>query len=619
MDEASPIHPNLDPRNVNSLWATVLVETLVRVGVTRAVVAPGSRSTPLTMALAAHPDVEAIPVLDERSASFFALGLAKQNLKPVALVCTSGTAGANFFPAIIEAHESGVPLLVLTADRPPELRACASGQTIDQQKLFGDYVNFHHELATPALAADLMRYLRQMVAHAVARTILPHAGPVHLNVPFRDPLPPIPDDGATEALAKTIDWEKFFTLLTPMEPASPVALAPVIAPEVHGAIIVGPVQPSEPNIFADAVGELARKLGWPVLADGLSPLRNFVSHVPHLVTTYDAILRNPEEAERLKPEVVICIGGWPTSKGLRAWVEAADPVTWMLSERPDNRDALHTRAHHVALSVAALASLVPVANERNGYEQMWARLEEKARATLDAGLRDNSSLFEPKAAWLLAQHLPHGTPLFVANSMPIRDLEYVTPASDRALRPLCNRGANGIDGTLSTALGVAHGAAQPAVLLTGDLALLHDTNGFLLRPKLKGSLTIVVINNRGGGIFEHLPIAAYEPPFEEFFATPQAVDFAELCRAYGVEHTAIFHWEELISLVSNLPASGIRVIELATDRKADAVGRKQLFADVAASLRNEQPTSEQPSAVRDQQSAVSDQPQATGEESLPPD
>jgi 2-succinyl-5-enolpyruvyl-6-hydroxy-3-cyclohexene-1-carboxylate synthase len=563
------------------------------------------------MAFAAHPQIEAIPVLDERSAAFFALGLAKQKLKPVALVCTSGTAGANFYPAVIEAHESAVPLLVITADRPPELRACSSGQTIDQQKLFGDYVNFQHEIATPALTAPLLRYLRQMVAHAVARTILPHGGPVHLNLPFRDPLPPIPDDGATETLAKSIDWERFFTLLTPMDPATPVALAPVITPEVHGAIIVGPAQPADPSGFADAVGELARKLGWPVLADGLSPLRNFASHVPHLVTTYDTILRNAESAERLKPEVVICIGGWPTSKGLRAWVEASDPVTWIVSERPDNRDALHTRAHHVALSVANLASLVPVATESNGYEQMWARQEEKARAAIDDRLRDEHALFEPKAAWLLAQHLPPGTSLFVANSMPIRDLEYVSPASDRALRPLCNRGANGIDGTLSTALGVAHDAHQAAVLLTGDLALLHDTNGFLLRPKFKGALTIVLINNRGGGIFEHLPIAAYEPPFEEFFATPQAVDFEKLCSAYGVDYTTVFHWEEFTHLISELPSSGIRVIELATDRKADALGRKQLFGHVAAQLGGSQ--SPAVSAISDEHAAPST------EESLPSD
>ena len=215
---------------------------------------------------------------------------------------------------------------------------------------------------------------------------------------------------------------------------------------------------------------------------------------------------------------------------------------------------------------------------------MWARYEQMARTALDERLRTGAEMFEPKAAWLLAQHLPDRTPLFVASSMPVRDVEYFWPANDRQVRPFCNRGANGIDGTLSSALGVAHGAGQPAVLLTGDLALLHDTNGFLLRPKLRGSLTVVLINNRGGGIFEHLPIAKFDPPFEEFFATPQEVDFAKLCAAYGAEHVLVRDWAHFEELVSALPASGIRVLELRTDRKRDAATRKQWFAEVAASL-----------------------------------
>lgn len=574
----------IDPRNVNSLWASVLVETLARCGVRRVVVSPGSRSTPLTMAFAAHREIEAIPVLDERSAAFFALGLAKQRLEPVALVCTSGTAAANYFPAVIEAHESAVPLLVLTADRPPELRACASGQTIDQQKLFGGYVGFYHELAVPELSETRLRYLRQTVAHAVQRTLTATGGAVHLNVPFRDPLPPIPDDGAARRLAEAIDWNLFFAQLAPVETASSVSPLPRIAPDVHGVIVAGPAQPGDVDAYVAAVGEIARRLGWPVLADGLSPLRNHALRVPNVVTTYDIVLRNTGAAERLKPEVVLCLGAWPTSKVLRAWIEASDAVTWMVTERFDNRDALHARTRQLTLSLPALAALLPRAIDTNGYQRMWARYEEKARPALDAKLREENALFEPKAAWLLAQHLPPATPLVIANSMPVRDVEYVWPASDRAIRPRCNRGANGIDGTLSTALGVAHGTEQPAVLLTGDLALLHDTNGFLLRPKFRGSLTVVLINNRGGGIFNHLPVAQFEPPFEEFFATPQEADFAQLCAAYGVEHTLIRDWSHFTGLISALPPSGVRVLEVRTDRQRDAAGRKALFAEVAASL-----------------------------------
>lgn len=576
--------PTPDARNVNSLWAGVLVETLVRSGVRQAVISPGSRSTPLVLALAAHREVEAIPVLDERSAAFFALGLAKQRWQPVALVCTSGTAGANYFPAVIEAREAGVPLLVLTADRPPELRACASGQTIDQQKLFGGYVGFHHELALPELDVARLSYLRQMVAHAVAQTLAGGGAPVHLNVPFRDPLAPVSDAGAAARLADGVDWAVFYAHLARPVPPVRLGAVPALTPAQRGLIVVGPAQPAEPGDFVAAVGTLARRLGWPVLADGASPLRHHAAQVPHLVTTYDLILRNRAAAARLQPEVVLCLGGWPAGKVLRAWLEACAPQIWLVTERPDNRDGLHGRTRPIAGPLPPLAAAVPAATEENGYERQWARCEQRLRPLLDARLRGEAARFEPKAAWLLAQHLPAGTPLFVASSMPIRDVEYVTPPGDRGIRPCCNRGANGIDGTLSTALGGAHGAGRPAVLLTGDLALLHDANGFLLRPKFRGSLTVVLINNRGGGIFEHLPVAQRTDAFEEYFAMPPAVDFAPLCAAHGVGHVAVRDWEHFVSLVAELPKDGLRVLEVGTDRKRDAAQRQQWFAELAAEL-----------------------------------
>lgn len=575
--------PPIDTRNRNTLWASVLVETLVRSGVRRAVVCPGSRSTPLTVALASHPEVEAIPVLDERSAAFFALGLAKQRLQPVALVCTSGTAAANFFPAVIEASESGVPLLVLTADRPPELRACASGQTIDQLKLFGGYVAHFHEVGLPAATVAALRYLRQTVVHAVARTLAPYASPVHLNLPFRDPLAPVADPAIANAV-KDIDWPSFFSQVEPVVPVLMSGVEPPLRPDVHGIIVVGPAQPGEPAEFAASVGELARRLGWPVLTDGLSPLRNFAETVPNLVTTYDVVLRNPTAAARLKAEVVLCLGSWPTSKVLRAWLETSDAAMWLVTTRPDNRDAMHGRTRQVAVELSALAAKVPEALDENGYQRMWARYEQKARAALDARLESTTDMFEGRATWLLSRHLPPETTLYIASSMPVRDIEYFWGPNSRKVRPLVNRGANGIDGTLSTALGVAHGSEKPAVLLTGDLALLHDTNGFLLRRKFRGGLTIVLINNHGGGIFEHLPIAHFEPPFEEYFATPQDVDFAKLGATYGVDYVAVRDWPHFIALTSALPTSGIRVLEVRTDRKRDAATRKGWFAAIAAEL-----------------------------------
>jgi len=578
----TPAH--LDFRTVNSLWGSVAAETLVRCGVRRAVISPGSRSTPLTLALVAHSGIEAIPVLDERSAAFFALGLAKQSGEPVVLLCTSGTAGANYLPAIIEARESAVPLIVITADRPQEMRACASGQTIDQLKLFGDFVNFFHELAVPEASETRLRYLRQTLAHAADRALQPVAGPVHLNAPFRDPLTPADDGGVTATAVAAVDWPLFFGHLLPPFSTSVAGPLPHFSNDVHGIIVAGAGQPADPAGHAAVVGEIATRLGWPVLADGLSPLRNHASTVPHLVSTYDTILRNEAAAERLKPEVVLCLGGWPTSKVLRAWIEASGARIWLVTRRLDNRDALHGRTVHLPVSLGALAAEVPYATEPNGYEQMWAGYEHRMRVALDSRLSQYDDLFEGRVAALLAQHLPVESTLCIANSMPVRDVEYFWPPGDRMIRPLGNRGANGIDGTLSTALGVAHSSGAPTTLLTGDLALLHDTNGWLILPKFKGALTVVLINNAGGGIFEHLPIAEVEPPFEEFFATPQVVDFAKLCAAYGADHIAVSDWAQFETLIEHPPSSGVRVLEIRTDRKKDAATRKAMFAELAAEL-----------------------------------
>jgi 2-succinyl-5-enolpyruvyl-6-hydroxy-3-cyclohexene-1-carboxylate synthase len=564
----------LDFRNVNALWCSVLVETLVRAGVRHAVVSPGSRSAPLTIALARHPGLEAIPVLDERSAAFFALGLAKRTHRTVVLVCTSGTAGANYFPAVIEAQESGVPLLVVTADRPPEMRACGSGQTIDQQKLFGAHVGFFHELAVPEARVELLAYLRQTVAHAVGRSQQPQPGPVHLNAPFRDPLPPVADGSTREVEGRLGD--DFFAHFDAPRPVSSQSVIWQRATTARGVIVAGPAAPADAAAYAGHVRRLAAELGWPVLADVLSPLR---THAPagEVVTAYDTILRNADRARELTPRTVLCLGGWPTSKVLRGWLETSGAEILLVAPVAENRDALHGKTRQITAPVEALA-VQGARIDDPSYAQVWRAAETAARAALDGALAAETGLFEAKAAWLLARELPERTPVFVANSMPVRDLEYFWGATSRALDVAFNRGANGIDGTLSTALGVAHAADRPAVLLTGDLALLHDTNGFLLRTKLRGSLTIVLINNRGGGIFEHLPVAQFEPPFEEYFATPQDVDFAALAAAHGVEHVVVRDWAHFTALIATLPERGLRVLEVRTDRKRDAARRKQLFA-----------------------------------------
>lgn len=568
------MEPHLDFRNSNALWGSVLVETLVRCGLRHAVISPGSRSTPLTTAFARHPAVESIPVLDERSAAFLALGLAKQCRLPAALVCTSGTAGANYFPAVIEASESGVPLIVLTADRPPEMRDCASGQTIDQHRLYGNFPLWQHELAVPEAKIDLLRYLRQTVRHAWDRAS--SAGPVHLNCPFRDPLPPLPDGTATGLAAARIE-PGFFDW--PARVAIPPTAWPVPQAwleEPKGIIVTGPVVARDAEEFARKVAALSKALGWPVLADALSPVRHHDCGVS-LVCGFEAIVRSKELTQTLAPRAVVSIGGWPVSKNLREWIGGLGAPVWVVSPSTNNLDTMHTRATHIAAAIEDVTVSEKVGS--GDWSSRWHAAEAAVQKYYDTGFAAVQALFEPKVSRELPSMIAAGTRVFVASSMPVRDVEYFWPAGDGRHRMLFNRGANGIDGTLSTAFGVAHGG-EPTVLLTGDLGLLHDSNGLLHAPHFRGSLTVVLINNRGGGIFEHLPIAQFDPPFEKYWATPQAVDFAMLAEAHGAAHVYVKDWKHLRGLVGS-PVPGIRILEIATDRKRDAAFRRQLINGAA--------------------------------------
>ena len=558
-----------------------MVETLNRLGLTTAIICPGSRSTPLTIALVRHPNIETIPILDERSAAFFALGCAKRLHQPVAIICTSGTAGANFFPAVIEAKESHIPLIVLTADRPPEMRACASGQTIDQQKLFSHFVNGYGEMAIPNI--DLLGYARQTMVNAWVQTLSPIPGPFHLNCPFRDPLAPLSESVEQQQL----DENSFFAaFLPPMlrqisQPLLPKKLLEHWSRSQQGIIIAGPAQPQDPENYCCALAQLSRALGWPVLAESLSPLRNYQSLNPYLISTYDSLLRH--NADALIPDYVIQIGPLPTSKVLRQWLYQHQPLTYQVTPHPLNVDPLHGRTQRLEISVEHLGELVASEkmlqkpdNQISPYCQNWIDCDRSLQYKLTQTLQEIKTPFEGKISWLLAQYLPSDTPLIIANSMPIRDMESFWQPNDRHIRPYFSRGANGIDGTLSTAMGIAHNNRN-SLLLTGDLAFLHDTNGLLNARYLNGSLTVILINNQGGGIFEMLPIANFEPPFEKYFATPQTVNIAGLCDAYAVQHILIKTWEQLTNQIKDLALPdhpSLRILEFSTDRKADAHWRK---------------------------------------------
>lgn len=561
----------IDFRNVNMLWASILVETFHRCGMVSAAICPGSRSTPLTIAFANHAEIDAIPILDERSAAFFALGRAKKTGLPTALVCTSGTAGANFYPAAIEAKESRVPLIILTADRPPELRNCHAGQAIDQVKLYGNFPSWQCELALPQANLAMLRYLRQNIIQAWQQSLFPIPGVVHLNVPFREPLAPIEQPLAQIEARFSAD---FFEAIADLSPVSYSLVLPWDSwSNKSGIIIAGLAQPSDPQVYCQAIALLSQQLSFPVLAEALSPVRNYARLNPYLISTYDSILRQ-SVAKELTPEVVIQIGELPTSKQLRTWLEDINSERWVIDEKIDNFDPLHGKTIQIQSSVEQLVNNANKSDRKSPpttYCQQWCELEAKVRTDIDSTFESLDDLYEAKAAWLVSRSLPSNTPIFLANSMSVRNAEYFWQPNNRHLVSYFSRGANGIDGTLSTALGIAYKNA--AVLLTGDLALLHDTNGFLIEQKFEGHLTIIVINNNGGGIFEMLPIANF-PVFEEYFATPQSVNLARLCAAYSVEHQQIDSWQQLKYLIEELPTTGIRVLELLCDRHADATWLK---------------------------------------------
>jgi len=567
--------------NQNTVWGGLIVEALAHCGLDRAVISPGSRSAPLAMAFALEDRVECTVILDERSAAYFALGWAKATGKAVALLCTSGTACANYLPAIVEAHYSGAPLIVLTADRPPELRDCAAGQTIDQVKIYGDYVHFYHELALPPMEAQLGErhdYLVRTATHAFGVATTQNPGPVHLNVPFRDPLAPVEGKlgGPFPAINKTrLPFSK--PVATLERPVAPESLP--FAERTDLLVIAGP--PDGPWLPEDrrAIARLCASRGWPLLTDAASGLRGLAADCGTLIGGYDSILREPVARHELRPGALLFFGQLPTSKILRSYLrENARLPSWRISTSQRNVNAVYGPAQTVSIQPRELALEEAADTPLTPLAERWMSAEVAERKRLKKHLLGEcETLFEGRLPDVLAGVLPTHTPVFLASSMPVRDAEFFWPINKKANLIAVNRGANGIDGTLSSALGVAAGAKRPGVLITGDLALLHDQNGLLASREFHGGLTIFLINNQGGGIFENLEIAQFEPPFERFFAAPQTIDFGKLAEAHGIEYHAPTTWEEVGKLARKLPRKGVRLVEIKTDRKADTKTRQVIL------------------------------------------
>lgn len=587
--------------NKNMFSAALIVETLHRCGLTRVVICPGSRSATLAIAFGLHPEIEAIPVLDERSAAFFALGLAKQERKPVALICSSGTAAANFYPAVVEASMSKLPLIILTADRPHDLRDCHSPQTIDQVKLYGHYPRFQHEIRLPEASIDYFSYLKQTIAHSIERAQFPDAGPVHLNCPFEAPLHPEPVS-SFQSFIQGIKLDLLVRHLTPFE-APEITLSPsntqhflntITRSEApaRGLIIVGhyePVNAADAESFAVQVNKLSQALHCPVLADAHNPLRHFTKVVTNLVCNYEPILQNEAISQQLLPDFILFVGLIPTSKALRKWLKTLQIPTFFIEPSSDNIDDLHQSSHFIRSTLQTFTKeltkqSLPALD--GTYLNDWLKLEDKARKELEFAIGNCTHLFEGRIPFELSTELKEQHIIFMGISTPRRDFELFYQPNNKQHLIYFNRGAIGLDGNLSTALGVAHKRNLPAIAVVGDLGFLHDSNALLLAQEFKGTLTIIVVNNNGGRIFQTLPVAHFEVPIEKLFYTPQMVSIEKLCEAHKISYLKPQSWDDFTTILNAAHNTGIRVLEVCTDADLDIPIRKKILNSISNKLPN---------------------------------
>ena len=562
------------------LLLRAFADELARCGMREACTSPGSRSSPLVLALVREPRLRCFSHIDERCAGFFAVGAAKLGGRPVAITCTSGTAAANLAPAVIEAFQARVPLVVLTADRPPELREVGAGQTIDQIGLYGSAAKWFFEVGTHEATPATMRWMRALACRAFWTALDGRPGPVHLNFALREPLIAPAELGPDPQPGRS-GGRPWALRSTPGEDAAAAGRAlAVVARDAHRPVVVaGRAEPGLPQVAA-----ACERLGWPLLADPLGGARRGGAAIAH----YDALLRCEGFAAQRRPDLVVRCGDLPTSKALRAWLHDLAEDVAQLSFDPHGAWQDPGASLHVVLEADAARTLSSAATQTPTADPdwlgAWRAADERAAAAIDAGLA-GEALSEPLVARTLVADLPPGATLFVASSMPVRDIESFAPVRADAPRVLCNRGANGIDGTISSAFGAAAVASGPVVLLIGDVALAHDIGGLLAARRLGLALTIVLLDNDGGGIFEFLPIAGERDAFEEHVATPHGLDFAHAAALYGCEYADVADRAGLRrALDAALAGGATTIIRVAGDRTENVALHRALQAAVAAAL-----------------------------------
>ena len=528
-----------------------LVDELYQLGVRQAVFSPGSRSTTLAMLFQSHGGFHTYMNIDERSAGFMALGIAKAQGEPAVLVCTSGSALTHYGPAVVEAKHSGVPMIILSADRPYTLQQVGAPQTIDQQKYFGTAVNYYEELSVPS-ESHYYTYPRQVARRAYLKANDHKLGPVHINVPLFEPLVP----NREEEYFKQGRSAKPFRLVKYQEIASLASL-------LNGkrVLILGGPTVTNPK----AVVDFAERIGAVVIGDPLSNLRQYEG----VISTYDAFLAHHERWEELRPDVVIQLGQIPVSKRIQQWMGTLTDIDYItVSPNAEVVNPSLTTTIHVMASVDVflweMSLGISVAQDLE-YVRVWQGIESNSREQLDK-VQEEPNLFEGRTIHMLQQMMSDEGQLLVANSMSIRDMDYFWATGRSQAMVYGNRGTNGIDGTVSTALGLSTNG-KPTVMLTGDLSFFHDMNGLAIGKTQGMNLTIILHNNDGGGIFQYLPQKGTDD-FDYLFNTPQGIDYSGLATMYGLDYVKVTTNTELEqALQQYIGAEGIHLIEVPTSKE----------------------------------------------------
>lgn len=561
-----------------SYYLGAFVDELARLNICDVVISPGSRSTPLALLMAHHNEIQTYLQVDERSAAFFALGIAKAKKRPVALLCTSGTAAANYYPAVCEAFHSRVPLLVLTADRPHELRDVGAPQAMNQLHLYGSFVKEFIEVAVPEAAESMYAYARMTAGRAAAAAMQTPKGPVHLNFPIREPLIP---NFSLEGL-----WEKGKTEYgrtaycgnSGITREYVASLAKRLSQMEKGLIVCG--DDSDEHL-AEAVTTFAERAGYPILADPLSGIRSGKHKKETVIDCYDTFLRNDVVKEAWKPDVIIRFGGMPVSKALTQYIKKQENALHIVVDESGKwRDSISMANEVVYVNdVTFCEQLTEAIMKREEYTwlQKWQHMNEKTKEALrEIELYDTA--FEGKVITDIVNILPEKATLFVSNSMPIRDTDTFFFTTDKEIEVMANRGVNGIDGIVSTAFG-ASTVLEPLVLVVGDLSFYHDLNGLLAAKLQKLNVTIVVVNNDGGGIFSFLPQYNEKEHFEALFGTPLGLDYEHVVTMYGGTFTRVSGWEEFrFTVEAGVSSEGLHVVEICTNRDENLQMHRALWS-----------------------------------------